>query len=377
MAAFLQRVLVKTGQLLGNWPKEEKERRNTPTETPGKGNVKESGGFFGTLNVGTMTDLLVCCGADVNFTEKLVDLGQNVTLQCEVAVKDALWFLMKPSEPPVYILRSFSSKILVPQYSNRTFSKIFSLQYNSNLFIHNISANELGVYYCVYCDSPPLISRGIRLYTQNHAAGCVENLHTSGLKNQTSKPDHHQSEENGLTLLPFLILSVIIICTLVITVTALASGLKNQTSKPDHQQSEENGLTLLPFLIVSVIINCTLVITVTACHLPRSLAIVKTKAHSHDNTTEAKGNSLADRKLTVQRKLSIVERTNWTINDKLTKAIQATDLLVCCGAAEGFTEKLVDLGQNVTLQCEVAVKDVYWFLMKPSEPPVFILRSFS
>ncbi|KAF7709487.1 hypothetical protein C0J45_2761 [Silurus meridionalis] len=34
---------------------------------------------------------------------------------------------------------------------------------------------------------------------------------------------------------------------------------------------------------------------ITACHLPRSLAIVKTKAHSHDNNTEAKGNSLADR----------------------------------------------------------------------------------
>ncbi|KAI5608621.1 hypothetical protein C0J50_12242 [Silurus asotus] len=78
---------------------------------------------------------------------------------------------MKPSEPPVYILRSFSSKTLVPHYSNRTFRKIFSLQHNSNLFIHNISTNELGVYYCIQYDSPPLISRGIRLYTQNHAAG--------------------------------------------------------------------------------------------------------------------------------------------------------------------------------------------------------------
>ncbi|XP_046696630.1 uncharacterized protein LOC124380000 [Silurus meridionalis] len=123
--------------------------------------------------------LLVCCSAAEGFTEKLVDLGQNVTLQCEVAVKHMSWYLMKPSEPPVYILRSFSSKTLDPEYSNRTFSKIFSLQYNSSLFIHNISTNELGVYYCIQCGSPPNISRGIRLYTQNHAAVP---------ENQTSRP---------------------------------------------------------------------------------------------------------------------------------------------------------------------------------------------
>ncbi|XP_046696627.1 uncharacterized protein LOC124379999 isoform X1 [Silurus meridionalis] len=182
--------------------------------------------------------LLVCCGADINFTEKLVDLGQNVTLQCEVAVRHVSWFLMKPSEPPVYVLRSYSSKILVPHYSNRTFSKIFSLQQNSSLFIHNISTNELGVYHCIHCGSPPNISRGIRLYTQNHAAGCLENLHTSGLKNQTSKPDHQQSEENGLTLLPFLIVSVIINCTLVITVTVFVGRCCRRPPKTREQPSD-------------------------------------------------------------------------------------------------------------------------------------------
>ncbi|KAM9494607.1 uncharacterized protein Hap1MRO34_004479 isoform 4-T4 [Clarias gariepinus] len=52
-------------------------------------------------------------------------------------------------------------------------------------------------------------------------------------------------------------------------------------------------------------------------------------------------------------------------------------LLVCCVAAQSFTEKSVHLGQNVTLKCEVSESDVYWYLMKPSEPPVFILRSYS
>ncbi|XP_060714795.1 uncharacterized protein LOC132838487 [Tachysurus vachellii] len=116
--------------------------------------------------------LLVFCGAAECFTEKSVDLGQNVTLKCEVSVNNVYWFLMKASEPPVFILRSFFSISLTADYSNTTFNKRFSLQYNSSLFIHNISTNELGVYYCIYIQkgSSPNISRGIRLYIQSHSA---------------------------------------------------------------------------------------------------------------------------------------------------------------------------------------------------------------
>ena len=108
------------------------------------------------------------CGAAEGFTDKLVDLGQNVTLNCDIAVKDAYWFLMKPSQPPLYILRSFARAYTVPKYSNSSFSKKFSLQINSSLVIHNITFNELGIYYCMYNDTPPKISTGIRI------------LHTSG-----------------------------------------------------------------------------------------------------------------------------------------------------------------------------------------------------
>ncbi|KAF4093382.1 hypothetical protein AMELA_G00001560 [Ameiurus melas] len=115
--------------------------------------------------------LLVCCGAAESFTEKSVDLGQNVTLKCEVSVSNVFWFLIKSSEPPVFILRSFSSRSTSAEYNNTTFNKTFSVQYNSSLFIHNISTNELGVYYCTQTEtgSPLDISRGIRLYICNHS----------------------------------------------------------------------------------------------------------------------------------------------------------------------------------------------------------------
>ncbi|KAG7315432.1 hypothetical protein KOW79_021520 [Hemibagrus wyckioides] len=187
--------------------------------------------------------LLVCCGAAECFTEKSVSLGQNVTLKCEVSVRDVFWFLMKPSEAPVYILRSFSDKSLSADYRNTTFSKRFSLQYNSSLFIHNISTNELGVYYCIQTQkaSPPDISSGIRLYIQNHSA---ENQTCN-----TERPQNHTESDRteDISLWTSLIISVIINCALVITgVTVLTvyccrRSPKTRTQPPGLQQSQGNN----------------------------------------------------------------------------------------------------------------------------------------
>ncbi|KAI5609491.1 hypothetical protein C0J50_9469, partial [Silurus asotus] len=158
--------------------------------------------------------LLVCCGAAEGFTDRLVDLGQTVTLQCDVAVKDVLWFLMNPSEPPVFILRSFSSKTLDSQYSNQTFSKTFSLQYNSSLFIHNISTNELGVYYCIQTPtgSPPKISHGIRLYIRKNTTDNHQSCHIS----------HNKTHDNPVVSCQcssLLFISAIINCALAVIFT--------------------------------------------------------------------------------------------------------------------------------------------------------------
>ncbi|XP_053532733.1 uncharacterized protein LOC108259252 isoform X3 [Ictalurus punctatus] len=175
--------------------------------------------------------LLVFCGAAESFTEKSVDLGQNVTLKCEVSVNNVFWFLMKPSEPPVFILRSFSSSILEPVYSNTTFSKRFSVQYNSSLFIHNISTNEFGVYYCIQTGSPYNISSGIRLYIQNHSA-----------ENQTCKTEQCQNQTRSTAKenshLPILIISVTFNCVLVIVVTVFTVRHCRRRPKTQAQPSD-------------------------------------------------------------------------------------------------------------------------------------------
>ncbi|XP_060767048.1 uncharacterized protein LOC132874710 [Neoarius graeffei] len=179
--------------------------------------------------------LLVCCGAAEGFIEKSVNLGQNVTLKCEVSVHDVFWFLMKPSEPPVYILLSFSSQSLDAQYSNTTFSKTFSLQYNSSLFIHNISTNELGVYYCIQSGSPPDISSGIRLYIQNHSA-----------ENQGCKIEQRQNQtistpgETQRNLVP--ILTILVIMNLALAVTVTVRHCRRSPKAP--AQAPDPGLQL-------------------------------------------------------------------------------------------------------------------------------------
>ncbi|XP_047666964.1 uncharacterized protein LOC113634632 isoform X5 [Tachysurus fulvidraco] len=184
--------------------------------------------------------LFVFCGAAECFTEKSVDLGQNVTLKCEVSVNNVYWFLMKASEPPVFILRSFNSISLTPQYSNTSVNKRFSLQYNSSLFIHNISSIELGVYCCIQAGSPPNISRGIRLYIQSHSAG-----------NQTTiredKQMQNQTDEESKVICSSqpLIVSVIMNCALALVVTVFTvercrRSPKTQTQPPGLHQQQDN-----------------------------------------------------------------------------------------------------------------------------------------
>ncbi|KAF5896083.1 uncharacterized protein DAT39_014205, partial [Clarias magur] len=162
-----------------------------------------------------------------------------------VSVKNVLWFLMKPSEPPVFILRSFSSIILEPEYSNRTFSKTFSLQYNSSLFIHNISTNELGVYYCIQTGSPPDISRGIRLHIQNHSA-----------ENQTADKEIRLSRDVVITL-------GVMNCAVVVALTEYMFA-ENQTEERQNQTVDVDEIRLWRNLfITSGIINCVLIVAVT------------------------------------------------------------------------------------------------------------------
>ncbi|XP_058237689.1 uncharacterized protein LOC131347564 [Hemibagrus wyckioides] len=179
--------------------------------------------------------LLVCRGAAECFTEKSVNLGEDVTLKCEVSVKNVFWFLMKPSEPPVFILRSYSSKTVDAHYSNTTFRKRFSVQYNSSLFIHNISTKELGVYYCIQTQpaSLPGISSGIRLRSADNRESDIKQQ-----KNQTlDKDDKVDKDELSRNIL---ILSGTAAGLVMLSVTVLITSQCGRSNSPKFHLQPPN-----------------------------------------------------------------------------------------------------------------------------------------
>ncbi|XP_050951154.1 uncharacterized protein LOC127153904 isoform X2 [Labeo rohita] len=129
--------------------------------------------YFKTLKIMCfLLYLFLWCQTTESLTNQLTDLGQNVTINCYLDIKEVTWMLLNLPDPPVLILRSFLNppKAL---YFNKTFKQKFSVTSAHHLFIHNITINELGVYYCMNLDTTSHLSSGTRLYTTGLLTVCA------------------------------------------------------------------------------------------------------------------------------------------------------------------------------------------------------------
>ncbi len=108
-----------------------------------------------------LVDVLICC--QVAVSDLLTDLGSNVTINCDLDENDVYWISLKTADPPTVILRSFSTP-KSPFYHNKTFRKKYSVQFKHRLVINNVTADELGVYYCMNTRTPPKLSNSTRIY---------------------------------------------------------------------------------------------------------------------------------------------------------------------------------------------------------------------
>ncbi|XP_016383509.1 uncharacterized protein LOC107720344 [Sinocyclocheilus rhinocerous] len=130
--------------------------------------------------------LLAWCQAVETLTE-LTNLGQNVSINCDLEEKEIYWMLLKLPNRPVMILRLFSTSP-TPFYYDASFRPKYSVHPKHHLFIKNVTLDELGVYYCMTTEAPPKFSNGTRLHIieptklpecQNHAVvEYIEQNHT-------------------------------------------------------------------------------------------------------------------------------------------------------------------------------------------------------
>ncbi len=114
-----------------------------------------------------LVDLLIWCQASETLTDQLTDLGQNVTINCDLDAKEATWFLLNLPGPPVVILHSFLNPPTTFYYK-KTFRHKYSVQPKHCLFINSITINELGVYYCMKTETDVKFSNGTRLHIGVH-----------------------------------------------------------------------------------------------------------------------------------------------------------------------------------------------------------------
>ncbi|XP_039550960.1 uncharacterized protein LOC120495445 [Pimephales promelas] len=106
--------------------------------------------------------LLIWSQAAEALTNQLTDLGENVTINCDLREKEVFWIFLKLLDSPVVIMRSFSN--LSPFHFNERFTLKYSVHSKNNLFINNVTIDELGVYYCMSTDPVPKLSNATRLH---------------------------------------------------------------------------------------------------------------------------------------------------------------------------------------------------------------------
>ncbi|XP_048038686.1 uncharacterized protein LOC125263655 isoform X1 [Megalobrama amblycephala] len=175
------------------------------------------------------TVLLLVCQTTESLTDEQVNLGQNMTLDCQIDVKEIYWVFQKLTDSPVLILRTFSSGSTKPVFYDERFKDKYSSLTLSRLFINNITIDELGIYYCVKTTrSGPQLSNGTRLYI------------TEAVR------DHNQTEVNNNSQCPNTPQALIVLYAILSIVIFLAIigllQIKLQERKKRHKQCQDEQL---------------------------------------------------------------------------------------------------------------------------------------
>ncbi|KAK2907176.1 hypothetical protein Q8A67_006161 [Cirrhinus molitorella] len=107
--------------------------------------------------------LFIWYQAAETLTDHLIDLGQNVTVTCDLNQIEVYWFLLKLHGSPVLILRSFSNTC--PHRYNKGYVHKYSVSSKNHLSIYNVTIDDLGVYDCMSTNEiNPQFGNATRLY---------------------------------------------------------------------------------------------------------------------------------------------------------------------------------------------------------------------
>ncbi|KAI2650214.1 Ig kappa chain V-III region [Labeo rohita] len=270
--------------------------------------------FNGLLNVFfSLIDLLMWSQVTESLTNIAVTLGADVIISCDLDIKDIYWYKQKLPDPPVLMLRTYSSRSEGAKYENSTFEDKYSVKTNSRLFIRNISTDELGVYYCVKTSEPLKFSSGTKIYITD-----------SVYMNQTESDDASQQQTPWRT----------------VTITSVLLNV---------------------LLIIALIVMVKSYIDITG----RSKNFTDAKISNNLQVTGLKmAKKVYQRSPALTSSLVCVLEVSDCFHSQL-------EVNICsCGLKS--TNIAVTLGADVNISCDLDIKEIYWYKLKSLNPPVNI-----
>ncbi|KAI2644358.1 Ig kappa chain V19-17 [Labeo rohita] len=181
-----------------------------------------------------LTDVLIC--SQVAVADLPTALGSNVSINCDLDEDEVYWILLKTPDPPTVILRSFSTPIS-HFFFNKTLTNKYSVQFKHHLVINNVTADELGVYYCMNTRTPPKLSNSTRLYFNESTQLTECHNHTAKIIDQNST-EVNCTDQNQTQLKSIIITSALMNGLLVIVVIGLVKVfvVGNRRSAEQSQQ---------------------------------------------------------------------------------------------------------------------------------------------
>uniref|UniRef100_A0A8C2E209 Ig-like domain-containing protein n=1 Tax=Cyprinus carpio TaxID=7962 RepID=A0A8C2E209_CYPCA len=170
--------------------------------------------------------LLMWSQVTESLTNTAVTLGADVIISCDLDIEEIYWYKQKSPDPPEFILRTYSSTYEGAEYENSNFTHKYSVKTNSRLFIRNITADELGVYYCVKTSEPLKFSKGTKIYITDF-------VH----KNQTDLVPRDQKPWLIVTIITS-VLSVFVIFAVIGLIKSCANSTKACEEKTNRDMNE-------------------------------------------------------------------------------------------------------------------------------------------
>ncbi|XP_052446509.1 uncharacterized protein LOC127988041 isoform X11 [Carassius gibelio] len=174
---------------------------------------------------------LLVCQTTAFLTDKPVNLGGNVTLDCQIDVKDIYWVFQKLTDSPLLLLRTYTSDSTSSYIQDQRLKDKYSSLTKSRLFIINITIHELGIYYCVKPATTSLqISNGTRLYINESA------------QDQNEPEEKHQIQSCEETLEMHMILNVTSILLNFVLIIAIIGLLMLKHKKPRKRRQQAQNV---------------------------------------------------------------------------------------------------------------------------------------